>query len=84
MSIFTGCTVCCHEDVPRHIWGLFEALGIQYRWVLTRGPLARALVTAEDLVASCLMGQPRWMPRRQPLDTEQLSGLPNSAFSWPL
>jgi hypothetical protein len=48
-SIFTGCTVRCHEDVPRHIYGLFEALGIQYRWVLTRGSLGRALVTAKDL-----------------------------------
>jgi hypothetical protein len=33
---------------------------------------------------SCLMGQPRWMPRRPPLDKEQLSGQPTSAFSWPL
>jgi hypothetical protein len=49
-SIFTGCTVRCHEDVPRHIYGLFDALGIRYRWVLTRGPLVRALVTVEDLV----------------------------------
>jgi hypothetical protein len=24
---FTGCTVRCHEDVPRHIYGLFQALG---------------------------------------------------------
>ena len=49
-TIFTGCTVHCHEEVPRHIYGLFEALGIQYSWVLTRGPLGRAIVTAEDLV----------------------------------
>jgi hypothetical protein len=49
-SSFTGCTVRCHEDVPRHIYGLFQALGIQYRWVLTRGPLGRELLKAEDLV----------------------------------
>jgi hypothetical protein len=49
-SSFTGCTVRCHEDVPRHIYGLFEALGIQYRWVLTRGPLGRELLKTEDLV----------------------------------
>ena len=28
-----------HEDVPRHIWGLFQALGIQYSWILTHGDL---------------------------------------------
>jgi hypothetical protein len=50
VSSFTGCTVRCHEDVPRHIYGLFQALGIQYRWVLTRGPLGRELLKAEDLV----------------------------------
>jgi hypothetical protein len=48
-SSFTGCTVCCHEDVPRHIYGLFQALGIQYHWVLTRGTLGREFVKAEDL-----------------------------------
>ena len=42
--------VRCHEDVPRHIYGLFQALSIQYRWVLTRGPLGRDLLNAEDLV----------------------------------
>jgi hypothetical protein len=41
--------VKCHEDVPRHIWGLFQALGIQYRWILTRGALGRVLVTTSDL-----------------------------------
>ena len=46
LSVFTGCTVRCREDVHRHIYGLFEALGIQYRWALTSGPLGRALVTA--------------------------------------
>jgi hypothetical protein len=49
-SSFTGCTVRCHEDVPRHIYGLFQALGIQYRWVLIRGSLGRELLKAEDLV----------------------------------
>jgi hypothetical protein len=48
-SSFTCCTVGCHEDVPRHIYRLFQALGIHYRWVLTRGPLGRELVKAEDL-----------------------------------
>ncbi len=48
-SSFIGCTVRCHEDVLRHIYGLFQALGIQYRWVLTRGTLGRELVKAEDL-----------------------------------
>jgi hypothetical protein len=40
--------VKCHEDV-RYIWGLFQALCIQYSWILTRGALGRALVTADDL-----------------------------------
>jgi hypothetical protein len=44
----TGCTVRCHEDVPRHIYGLFQALGIQYRWVLIRGLLGCELLKAED------------------------------------
>ena len=48
-SSFTGCTVRCREDVPRHIYGLFQALGIQYRWVLTLGTLGRELVKAHDL-----------------------------------
>jgi hypothetical protein len=48
-SSFTCCTVRCHEDVPRHIYRLFQALEIQYRRVLTRGPLGRELVKAEDL-----------------------------------
>jgi hypothetical protein len=48
-AIFTGSTVRCHEDVQRHIYRLFEALGVQYRWVLTRGTLGRALVIAKDL-----------------------------------
>jgi hypothetical protein len=48
-SSFTGCTVRCHEDVMRHIYGLFQSLGIQYSWVLTRGPLGSELVKEEDL-----------------------------------
>jgi hypothetical protein len=48
-ALFVNCRVKCHEDVPRHIWGLFQALGIQYRWILTRGNLAGQLVTTADL-----------------------------------
>ena len=33
LTSFVNCMVKCHEDVPRHIWGLFQALGIQYRWI---------------------------------------------------
>ena len=42
------CTVKKHEDFPRHIFSLFLLLGIQFRWLLTRGTLGRALVTAEE------------------------------------
>ena len=42
------CTVKKHEDFPRHIFRLFLLLGIQFRWLLTRGTLGRALVTAEE------------------------------------
>ena len=39
------------KNLYRNRWGvLFETFGIQYCWVLTSGPLGRALVTAEDLV----------------------------------
>jgi len=34
------CTVKTHEDFPRHIFCLFLLLGIQFRWLLTRGNLA--------------------------------------------
>ena len=44
------CTVKKHEDFPRHIFRLFLLLGIQFRWLLTRGTLGRALVTAEEAV----------------------------------
>jgi hypothetical protein len=47
-SSFTGCTGC-HEDVRATCTDSFQALGIQYRWVLTRGPLGSELVKAEDL-----------------------------------
>ena len=39
------CTVKKHEDFPRHIFRLFLLLVIQFRWLLTRGTLGRALVT---------------------------------------
>ena len=44
-----GCTVKSHEDFPRHIYRLFLLLGIQFRWLLTRGTLACALVTTAEL-----------------------------------
>jgi hypothetical protein len=47
--LFANCMVKCHEDVPRHIWGLFQALGIQYRWILIRGALGFVFVTTADL-----------------------------------
>ncbi len=43
------CTVKSHEDFPRHIFRLFLLLDIQFRWLLTRGTLARALVTSAEL-----------------------------------
>jgi len=48
-AAFERCRVKSHEDFPRHIYLLFLVLGIQFRWVLTRGPLARALVSQADL-----------------------------------
>jgi hypothetical protein len=48
-ALFVNYRVKCHEDVLRNIWGLFQALGIQYRWILTRCDLARQLVTTSDL-----------------------------------
>jgi hypothetical protein len=48
-ALLVNCRVKCHEDVPRHIWGLFKALGIQYGWILTSRALARELVTTADL-----------------------------------
>jgi hypothetical protein len=46
---FDRCRVKSHEDFPRHIYRLFLVLGIQFRWVLTRCTLARALVSPSDL-----------------------------------
>ena len=46
---WTRNTVKSHEDFPRHIFLLFLLLGIQFRWLLTRGTLARTLVTPEEL-----------------------------------
>jgi hypothetical protein len=43
------CTVKTHEDFPRHIFRLFLLLGIQFRWLLTRGTRGRALVTPAEL-----------------------------------
>ena len=45
-AAFASCKVKSHEDFPRHIYRPFLILGIQFRWVLTRGTLARALVSA--------------------------------------
>jgi hypothetical protein len=42
------CTVKKHEDFPRHIFRLFLLLDIQFRWLLTRGALGRALVTESE------------------------------------
>jgi hypothetical protein len=42
---FDCCRVKSHEDFPRHIYLLFLVLGIQFRWVLTLGTLAHALVS---------------------------------------
>jgi hypothetical protein len=48
-AAFECCRVKSHEDFPRHIYRLFLVLGIQFRWVLTRGTLARALVSTADI-----------------------------------
>jgi hypothetical protein len=42
------CTVKAHDDFPRHIFRLFLLLGIQFRWLLTRGALGSALVTPAE------------------------------------
>jgi len=42
------CTVKAHEDFPRHIFRLFLLLGIQFRWLFTRGELDRAFVTQAE------------------------------------
>ena len=43
------CTVKSHKDFPRHIYRLFLLLGIQFCCLLTRGTLARVLVTTAEL-----------------------------------
>jgi hypothetical protein len=48
-AVFEHCLVKSHEDFPRHIYLLFKVLCIQFRWALTCGTLARALVSSEDL-----------------------------------
>jgi hypothetical protein len=48
-AAFERCGAKSHEDFPRHIYRLFLVLGIQFRWVLTRGTLARALVSTADI-----------------------------------
>jgi hypothetical protein len=48
-AAFERCRVKSHEDFPRHIYRLFLVLGIQFRWVLTRVTLARALVSTADI-----------------------------------
>jgi hypothetical protein len=48
-AAFERCRVKSHEDFPRQIYRLFLVLGIQFCWVLTRGTLARALVSQTDL-----------------------------------
>jgi hypothetical protein len=47
-AAFELCCVKSHEDFPRHIYHLFLVLGIQFRWVLTRGTLASSLVSQAD------------------------------------
>jgi hypothetical protein len=59
-SNFTSCTIGCHEDVPHHIYRLFQALGIQYCWVLTRGPLDSQLLKVEDLAINNVNAE-SWM-----------------------
>jgi hypothetical protein len=60
-ALFVNCTVKCHEDVPRHIWRLFQVLGIQHRWILTRGELGRESVSTADLTAINDAKEAAWM-----------------------
>jgi len=46
---FARCLVKAHEDVPKHVWRLLNLLGLNYRWLLTRGTIGRTLVPAADL-----------------------------------
>jgi hypothetical protein len=43
------CKVKRHEDLPRHIYLLFDILGLQFRWLLTRMGIGRTLVSSEEL-----------------------------------
>ncbi len=69
-AAFERCRVKSHQDFPRHIYRLFQIRGIQFRWVLTRGPLARTLVPADNLAiddvkemsGNCLDGLVRSRP----------------------
>jgi hypothetical protein len=42
------CKVKRHEDLPCHIYLLFDILGIQFRWLLTRMGVGRTLVSSEE------------------------------------
>ncbi len=37
------------RDIPRFIQDFFTALGLQYRWVVTRDDIGKTFVSAEDL-----------------------------------
>jgi len=43
------CKVERHEDLPRHIYLLFDILGLQFRWLLTRMGIGSTLVSSEEL-----------------------------------
>jgi hypothetical protein len=60
VEVLARCTVKSHEDFPRHIYRLFLLLGIQFRWLLTRGTLARALVTSAELASMMLKKLHGW------------------------
>ena len=38
-----------HMDVVAFVYHFMRALGLMFRWVITRGPIGRTLVTAEQL-----------------------------------
>jgi hypothetical protein len=43
------CKVKRHEDLPRHIYLLFDILGLHFRWLLTRMGVGSKLVSSEEL-----------------------------------
>ena len=43
------CKVYSHMDIPVFVHHLLHKLGLSLRFVLTRGQIARTLVTAEQL-----------------------------------